>query len=192
MSDWETYQDAADRLGMTADAIRHRARRLAWRRMRANDGKTLIMVPADVEPIDRPIDQADERPMIESSSPDRTIDQLGTIEALHDRIADLQAVLEREREKHSVEIERERAERQSERDRAGRLADQVIETEKAKAAIEQAEALASAEVAHLREKIEATMASHREKIEAGDAKIEDLRNALFEMRTRSWWRRLVG
>ena len=43
-----TYQEAAVLLGSTPDAVRVRARRSHWRRQRGNDGKTLILVPADL------------------------------------------------------------------------------------------------------------------------------------------------
>jgi hypothetical protein len=60
-----TYQQAADLLGGTADAARVRARRLHWRRQRGNDGKALILVPAELgqqQASPRPPEQADERP----------------------------------------------------------------------------------------------------------------------------------
>ena len=41
--EWITYADAADRLGITAEAVRHRARRLKWRTQPGNDGKTLVL-----------------------------------------------------------------------------------------------------------------------------------------------------
>ena len=174
MADWETYADAAERLCMTADAVRHRARRMHWRRMRANDGRTLIMVPDDIEPIDRP----DNHPMIDSavdrSSPDRTADQFGTIEALQERIADLQADLERERREHAAAIDREREERLAERNQNCQLTNQLIDAEKAKAEIEKAAALSSAEASQ-----------HA-------SRVEELRTTLAEMQNRPWWRRLVG
>ena len=174
MSDWETYADAAERLGMTADAVRHRARRLHWRRMRANDGRTLIMVPEDIEPIERSDDHPMNDSAIDRSSPDHTVDQSGTIDALQERIADLQADLERERQEHSSAIARERDERLAERRHNSALTNQLIEAEKAKSEIEKAAALAQTEASH-----------HA-------AKIEELRETLAEMRSRSWWRRLVG
>jgi len=42
-----TYQEAAVLFGSTPDAVRVRARRLRWRRQRGNDGKALILVPAN-------------------------------------------------------------------------------------------------------------------------------------------------
>ena len=48
--DWLTYQQAGERLGITAEAARQRAVRLNWRRQRGNDGRSLIQIPAAVQP----------------------------------------------------------------------------------------------------------------------------------------------
>jgi chromosome segregation ATPase len=50
--EWLTYAQAAKRFGMSAEAVRMRAHRLAWRTQRGNDGRTLILVPDDaaIEP----------------------------------------------------------------------------------------------------------------------------------------------
>jgi hypothetical protein len=50
MSDtWLTYAQAGERFGLTSDAMRMRAKRLGWRMQPGNDGRTLILVPADAE-----------------------------------------------------------------------------------------------------------------------------------------------
>lgn len=43
-----TYQEAAALFGGTPDAVRVRAHRARWRRQRGNDGKILVLVPADL------------------------------------------------------------------------------------------------------------------------------------------------
>lgn len=43
-----TYQEAAALFGGTPDAVRVRAYRSRWRRQRGNDGKILVLVPADL------------------------------------------------------------------------------------------------------------------------------------------------
>lgn len=202
-----TLREIAEAAGISVDGARRRAKRRdrdgIWRILPQNhpqDPLRIEMPRQDLDDIGRQgADTSDRQALdVETGRPegdgsrrqaaDTSDRQEADVRFLQDRIAELQ-----------VDLEREREERREERDRAGRLADQVIEAERAKAAIEKAEALASAEVAHLRGKIEAAMASHREEIEAGDAEIErrdaeigDLRNALAEMRSRSWWRRLVG
>jgi hypothetical protein len=50
MSEWLTYAQVGERLGLSAEAARHRARRLRWRTQPGNDGKTLVLLPGDVEP----------------------------------------------------------------------------------------------------------------------------------------------
>jgi hypothetical protein len=66
---WLTYAQAGERLGLTPEAVRHRARRSGWRTIPGNDGRTLVMVPdgieaqsmrTDVRTPDRTPDQAEE------------------------------------------------------------------------------------------------------------------------------------
>ncbi|WP_139798559.1 hypothetical protein [Fulvimarina manganoxydans] len=181
MSDrWETYAEAADRLNMTTDAVRHRARRLGWRRTRSNDGKTLVMVPDDVEPIELSEDPVIITRSDDGSSPERSHDDLA-IDLLHDRIRDLQA-----------DLSRERNERLAEREATGRMADRLIEAEKAKSDAEKAAALAQAEVAHLQERLTAEMTAHRSEIDHRDDRLAEIASDLKQMRSRSLWQRLVG
>jgi hypothetical protein len=42
---WLTYQQAGEALDMTAEAVRHRARRLGWRTQPGNEGRTLVLLP---------------------------------------------------------------------------------------------------------------------------------------------------
>jgi len=48
MGDWETLKQAAERLGMSPEAIRQRAIRGHWPRRRSNEGVALVRVPDDV------------------------------------------------------------------------------------------------------------------------------------------------
>ncbi len=48
MGDWETYLQAADRLGMSPEAIRQRAIRGNWPRRKSNEGTALVRVPDDI------------------------------------------------------------------------------------------------------------------------------------------------
>jgi hypothetical protein len=52
--EWLTYKEAAARLGSTAEAIRYRAIRGRWPRMRANDGRAKIQIPDDPNPVRTP------------------------------------------------------------------------------------------------------------------------------------------
>ena len=46
---WLTYQQIGDRFGMNAEAARGRVRRLGWRTQPGNDGRTLALLPDDIE-----------------------------------------------------------------------------------------------------------------------------------------------
>ena len=48
--EWLTYQQTGERLGISSEAARQRARRLRWRHQRGNDGRTLIQLPESEEP----------------------------------------------------------------------------------------------------------------------------------------------
>ena len=48
--EWLTYQQTGERLGISPEAVRQRARRLHWRHQRGNDGRTLIQLPESEEP----------------------------------------------------------------------------------------------------------------------------------------------
>ena len=49
MPDWLTYAQAGERFGVSAEAVRLRARRLGWRTQPCNDGRTLVLVPEDAD-----------------------------------------------------------------------------------------------------------------------------------------------
>lgn len=42
---WATYEEAGHQFGLSADAMRKRARRLGWRVQAGNDGKARVLVP---------------------------------------------------------------------------------------------------------------------------------------------------
>jgi hypothetical protein len=48
--DWLTYREAAERLNSTAEAVRYRAIRGRWPRMRGNDGRARIQLPDQPNP----------------------------------------------------------------------------------------------------------------------------------------------
>jgi len=48
--EWLTYQQTGERLGISSEAARQRARRLRWRHQRGNDGRTLVQFPESEEP----------------------------------------------------------------------------------------------------------------------------------------------
>jgi hypothetical protein len=48
MGDWETYQQAAGRLGISPEALRQRAIRGNWPRRKSNEGTAIVRVPDDI------------------------------------------------------------------------------------------------------------------------------------------------
>ena len=46
---WMTYAQIGERFGLGAEAARGRVRRLGWRTQPGNDGRTLALVPDDME-----------------------------------------------------------------------------------------------------------------------------------------------
>jgi hypothetical protein len=79
-SAWLTYAQAGERLGMSAEAVRHRARRSGWRTMPGNDGRTLVMVPAEIEaqPVRTSVRAVDR-------APDHTVNHSDEIARAHAR-----------------------------------------------------------------------------------------------------------
>ena len=53
-SDWLTYQEAAEQLGSTAEAVRYRVLRGKWPRRRGNDGRARVQIPEDAPPVRTP------------------------------------------------------------------------------------------------------------------------------------------
>jgi hypothetical protein len=87
---WLTYAEAGERLGLSADAVRVRAVRGKWPRMRANTGRTLVQVPAD------PNEQY----------PVRSFARTGPIAALQEAVTALREQLQRS--DRQIEAERTR------------------------------------------------------------------------------------
>jgi hypothetical protein len=119
--EWLTYGQAGERLGLSVEAVRQRARRRRWRKTRGNDGRILISVPTD----------RTERP---DSTTVRTPEQMNGLSVLHEAVALLGAQLQAERsradsERSKVEAaERRAVEAARERDRL------VVEVEGLRAA----------------------------------------------------------
>lgn len=112
---WLTYADAASALGMTTESIRQRARREHWRKQIGNDGKALVLVPADTAR-NPGGDTPDEPP---ASRPVRRPDNDTAL--MQARIGDM----ERHAQDLRADLERERAERSQERERAEHLVGEV-------------------------------------------------------------------
>src|SRR4051812_46603286 len=68
---WATYEEAGEAFGLSADAMRKRARRLGWRVTAGNDGKARVLIPDGAglspdgrsgRPAGRPDGRADDLP----------------------------------------------------------------------------------------------------------------------------------
>src|SRR3712207_2975802 len=114
---WLSYADAAAALGMTPESVRQRARREHWRKQLGNDGKALILVPADTDRI--PAGDTDsEAP---ATRPVKRLEPDAAVAILQTKLAEAEARLLDLR----ADIERERGERLQEREKADRLTDEV-------------------------------------------------------------------
>jgi hypothetical protein len=79
---WLTYAQAGERLGLSPEAVRHRARRSGWRTMPGNDGRTLVLVPDGVEVVRTPVRTVEQTP---DRTADRTPDHAEEIARAHAR-----------------------------------------------------------------------------------------------------------
>lgn len=133
--EWMTYGQVADRLGLTSDAIRHRARKENWQRQSGNDGKVRVIPPFDLPDTppkrrtDSDTDSAQEILEIPTSAPDQTRE----IRRLEDHLETLQAALDDARaelktrdSRHAVETDRLRAEAEQAHANSRALVEKVI------------------------------------------------------------------
>ena len=99
---WMTYAEAGERLGVSAEAVRHRVIRGHWRRQVGNDGLARIILPDDLPaPVERPLNGL--------SPPVRKPTMM---DALREHIATLKA----DNERLVNELAGERTARQADRD----------------------------------------------------------------------------
>ena len=183
-SEWLTYAEFGERIGVTPEAARQRAMRLKLRRQVGNDGKARVAV--DLEeislnppktPVDRPSDTrtndsptgveqgADAHLDLPSQTPEHPAEER-LYEALREQIGFIQEQLA----KAEALAEQRRLEAERERDRASEL------------------------VADLRKLAERMAEAERASAEAGRARAEaeQARAELVAFRSRPWWRRAFG
>src|SRR5215210_6408879 len=165
---WMTYPATAAALGMTPESVRQRARREHWRKQLGNDGKALILVPADTDRIpagDAEGEAPGARPVKRP--------ELGTvITALRDRLADLEARATELR----ADLDRERGERLQERDRADRLTHEIT-------SLAQQLAKAVQDAANRERDLRDLAATDSARLAAITVEMQSLK-------ARSWWRRI--
>ncbi len=72
--EWLTYQQAAEALGLSPEAVRRRAIRLKWRQRPGNNGRMLVLIPEDASEHVRP------RPPVQP--PEEALDTRALAEAI--------------------------------------------------------------------------------------------------------------
>lgn len=128
MGEWFSYQEAGERLGISAEAVRQRAMRGYWPRSKSNEGVALVQIPEGVvvrrrTPVEHPVEHPSE-PVREHPS-EHPLERL--IAALERHITDLQADLATVRS----ELADERKEVAELRVGYQRLVDELLELRKA-------------------------------------------------------------
>lgn len=166
--EWFTYKDLAERLGVSAEAVRQKTIRYRWPRRMNNRGKAEVRVDLvevrdqmEVSPPRKPKDESpsDARPTPAEPPSDAT----QALAALEAHIASLKEILVEA--KALTERERERAD--EERAKADKLQVRLDE-------------LMSERVSDAR------------RVADVEAAIGEMRAAMAERVTRPWWRRLAG
>jgi putative drug exporter of the RND superfamily len=188
--DWLTYAQAGDKFGMSAEAVRLRARRFGWRTQPGNDGRTLVQVPDDaaVQPRPRPDGRSPGQPPVQVAEIARLTDLLTAAERRADRAEKQvdqaeQRVDRAEKQADAADSDRRAAEARAdkldqalagERSRADELRDRLddlgakladAQAELA-AAQNQADAAGAQKVAAVQEAFEQTEAELRSDLEA--------------------------
>src|SRR6185437_14219028 len=72
--EWLTWQQAGERFGLSPDAMRMRARRLGWRTQPSNEGRTLVLVPAEAQVRPREHSTAREAEHVAERSPEHSVE----------------------------------------------------------------------------------------------------------------------
>jgi hypothetical protein len=171
-----TYAELAVRLGRSEDATKSLAKRKRWKRSTGNDGLARITIDeADLADMANPDRRGVGRPPANSTraktvEPRSDLDRGPSISVLQTRIAELEAWAGNLRS----DVERERGERLQERDRADRLANEVADLAR-----------------RLADTVEEATARERAIATAKEEAVA-IRAELEAIRSRSWWRRLVG
>ena len=162
---WLTYQEAGDRLGVSAEAARAKAARKRWRRQIGNDGLARVWLPSDL-PVTTLARGSGDQPMTPRSPPGLKPADTGIIKALETHVEALKAQLAGDR---------------------GELVGMREALTEARARAEAADARS----AELSSDLAAERARTAKAIEAFSS-LADRLDALAAERARPWWRRLAG
>jgi DNA-binding transcriptional MerR regulator len=184
--EWMTYGQIAARLGVTPDAVRHRARKEAWPRQEGNNGKIRVLIDPELLP-EIPARNRSE------STPDsgRKSDMNGTIvqhdsapdsdreiRRLEDHLQTLRDQLEQQRTDHSADLDRLHDELERAR----------LDADRTRADLDRERQLSHSMFDQLKDMADRLDRLHREHA-TGQTELGRLRAELEQMR-RPWWRRL--
>ena len=178
--EWLTYATAAERLGISPEAVRQKAIRAKWSKRTGNDGRAEIRIDIDelraATPPRPQTDHLNEPPSDAGPTPERPpVDHLAddrTLDALDAHIATLKTMVAKA--EHTAERERERT--AEERDRAD------VERARADAERNKADSLAA--------KLAVLRANGAEQTASFERNLAELR-ALVDGLQRPWWKRLA-
>lgn len=171
---WMSYAELAERLSISADGARTRAKRAGWKVQLGNDARARVLVPIAEVPERLP----EQMPEQSEHAPEHRAGLLAELRRAHaERLAELTA-------------RAERAEQQAEQARAGAeqaqalLAQVQVSLARAEERTKAAEAVARGDVEAARRTAEETIAAQAELVAELRRQIERL--------SRPWWRRLFG
>lgn len=145
-----TYDELADRLGITRNAARVLAQRRRWPRTQGNDGRARVRVPSDA------LDDAAAARAPHDQEQEST-EHAGELAALRAHLADRNAEIARlaiDLDRARAETDRERDERRQERDRSADLGRQLHAEQSARLAAEMDRKGVEAERDRLRARVE--------------------------------------
>lgn len=173
--DWLTYEQVAERLSVTPEAVRQKAIRGRWHRSRGNDGKARVRLPEGRSDGVRTVSARPNTNAVRTPSERVSVDRL--FKALEDHVETLKkdlaardtdlAAAKAERESLKTDLSAERGEREAARAHAAAL-EESLDAE--------------------REKLDAERQRAGEAIKAH----LDLTELIATERARPWWKRLVS
>jgi hypothetical protein len=182
---WLTYQELADKLGVTVEGARRRVQRGRWARQTGNDGRARVRVPEDVALERRPNVTPDVAPNVTPNVPPNVAANSAGGKSAPD--GHLIAALEGHVETLKAELQYRAAEIEALK---AKLADEAARTGQAVAAVEAHVATLKADLAGA----EARASEESAKTAQAIAAFESLAQRLEAMAAarRPWWRRLTG
>lgn len=179
IAEWLTYEQAAERLGVTAEAVRQKAIRGRWQRARGNDGKARVRLPEGCPDTGR---TPSVRP---NANGVRTPSERVSGERLFKALEDHVETLKRDLAAREADLATARS----------NLAGERAERDSVNGEWEAERATALARLAEL----QATLDAERRKLDAERERADKAIAAHLELagrvasdRARPWWRRLAG